>query len=183
MVLENLATLFRAQLADHTKASTLGTEIQLAKDYLEIELIRMGSNRLKTSWRIKAPEDTVTPSLLLQPLLENAVYHGIEPLRGAGMISTSILKVRNWIYITISNPLPDRPNTEKRQGNQMALQNLSERLALMFDQDATLSFHTKDGKYLTKIRIPYRSARIAAIKQYTEQKERNEQAEKTDNPS
>ena len=173
-VLENLATLFRAQLGDHTKPSTLEEEVQLAQDYLSIEQIRMGHNRLKTKWRIKAPSDTLTPSLLLQPLLENAVYHGIEPLRSPGVISTSVIRVRNWVYITISNPLPDKPNMERRKGNNMALQNLSERLTLMFDQDAVLSSEIKDDKYLTKIRIPYRYARVEAVKLYVELKEKRE---------
>lgn len=179
MVLENLATLFRAQLGDHMKPSTLDDEIELAKDYLAIEQIRMGPTRLKTRWKIKAPGDTITPSLLLQPLLENAVYHGIEPIRTPGLISTSVIKVRNWVYITITNPLPDSPKeVTKREGNQMALKNLSERLALMFDQDAILSSSIEDGKYKTKIRIPYRSARVMAVNEYKEQKELKEQKER-----
>lgn len=179
MVLENLATLFRAQLGDHIKPSSLDEEIELAKDYLAIEQIRMGSTRLQTSWKIKAPLDTITPSLFLQPLLENAVYHGIEPIHTPGVISTSVIKVRNWVYITITNPLPNSPKEmNRREGNKMALKNLSERLALMFDQDATLSFSIKESKYITKIRIPYRSARVMAVNQYKEQKERKEQKEK-----
>ncbi|WP_434778792.1 sensor histidine kinase [Neisseria sp. Ec49-e6-T10] len=171
MVLENLAELFRAQLGDHTKSSTLEKEIQLAQDYLAIEQIRMGNERLKTSWKVNAPEDAITPSLLLQPLLENAVYHGIEPLRNAGAIRVVILRVKNWIYITITNPLPDVEPAKKRQGNQMALSNLSERLALMFDQDARLSFKTEQNKYITQIRLPYRSARMEAIKEFSDKRE------------
>lgn len=171
MILENLADLFRAQLGDHTKSSTLEKEIELASSYIAIEQIRMGTERLKIKWKIDAPNDAQVPSLLLQPLLENAVFHGIEPLRSAGLINIRILKVKDWIYIRIINPVAQETSTRTRQGNQMALTNLSERLALMFDQDAKLTFKQEDNKYQTNIRLPYRSARAEALKAFVAQQE------------
>ncbi|UOO89299.1 histidine kinase [Vitreoscilla massiliensis] len=159
MVLENLADLFRAQLKDGNQASTLGREIELAQGYLAIETIRMGHQRLQSMWYVDAPEQAEVPHLLLQPLLENAVYHGIEPSHRPGEISISIIKRQDWIYIRIDNPLPEESNkTKKRQGNQMALANLSDRLTLMYDADATVRSSKQGDIFRVDMRLPYRKA-------------------------
>ena len=159
MVLENLADLFRAQLKDGNQSSTLGREIELAQGYLAIETIRMGHQRLQSMWYVDAPEQAEVPHLLLQPLLENAVYHGIEPSHRPGEISISIIKRQDWIYIRIDNPLPEDNNkTKKRQGNQMALANLSDRLTLMYDADATVRSSKQGDIFRVDMRIPYRKA-------------------------
>lgn len=77
-LLENLANLFRAQLRDGSQSSTLGQEIEWAQEYIAIEQIRMGHMRVQVMWQHQAPDDAETPHLLLQPLLENAVFHGVE---------------------------------------------------------------------------------------------------------
>ena len=78
-LIEDLADLFRACLADSTDASTMADELKLVRGYLDIEALRLGE-RLQVDWDVEdMPEDTTVPSLLLQPLVENAVYHGIEP--------------------------------------------------------------------------------------------------------
>ena len=159
MVLENLADLFRAQLKDGNQSSTLGKEIELAQGYLAIETIRMGHQRLQSMWYVDAPEQAEVPHLLLQPLLENAVYHGIEPSHRPGEISISIIKRQDWIYIRIDNPLPEDSNkTKKRQGNQMALANLSDRLTLMYDADATVRSSKQGDIFRVDMRLPYRKA-------------------------
>ena len=85
-VVENLADLFRATLGDPDKLSTLGQEIELAKGYLNIETMRLGK-RLQVQWMLDDSLMPVTmPSMILQPLLENAVYHGIEPSAEGGII-------------------------------------------------------------------------------------------------
>ena len=156
-VLVNLADLFRAQLKSSSKDSYLGKEIELAQGYLSIEEIRMGAERIASEWTINAPENARVPHLLLQPLVENAVYHGVEPAMTQCTIRISILHKGEWIYIRIENPIP--PNSEQQEhvsGNKMALTNLSERLFLMYDRDAVLNCSEINGIYRVDIRIPYR---------------------------
>ncbi len=156
-VLENLADLFRAQLKSDERESTLGREIELAKGYIDIEQIRMSKDRLQINWQINAPENAIVPHLLLQPLLENAVYHGIEPSSQLGVISVGIVRKNAWIYIRIDNPIPANQENPHHTGNRMALKNLSERLFLMYDRDATLHSSTPNNKtYRVDIRLPYR---------------------------
>ena len=161
-VLENLADLFRAQLKSDSRESTLGREIELAKGYIDIEQIRMGQERLQINWQINAPENAVVPHLLLQPLLENAVYHGIEPSSQLGVISVEIVKKNAWIYIRIDNPIPTNKEDEHRTGNHMALKNLSERLFLMYDRDASLLSSMPDDKtYRVDITLPYHPYKLS----------------------
>ena len=156
MILENLADLFRAQLAEPGRTSTLENEIELAKMYLSIEQARMG-DRLKVTWTIQAPGDTVMPPLLLQPLLENAVYHGIERLREPAEITVSAVLIKRQISIAVLNPIdPGHPSIH--DGNKIALKNLAERLALIFDADAELHVNHGTNSFLVRIEFPYRSA-------------------------
>ncbi len=159
MVLENLADLFRAQLQSGPQSSTMGREIELAQGYIAIEQVRMGSARLHVRWNLQVPDDAEVPHLLLQPLLENAVYHGVEPLHRPGQIHVGIVRRQNWIYIRIDNPLPEqnRGITERKNGNQMAMVNLAERLHLMYDRDATLIHKRQGSLFRVDIRIPYRT--------------------------
>ena len=117
----------------------------------------MGAERIASEWTINAPENARVPHLLLQPLVENAVYHGVEPAMTQCTIRISILHKGEWIYIRIENPIP--PNSEQQEhvsGNKMALTNLSERLFLMYDRDAVLNCSEINGIYRVDIRIPYR---------------------------
>lgn len=157
-LLENLANLFRAQLRDGSQISTLGQEIEWAQEYMAIEQIRMGPTRVQVMWHHDAPSDAQTPHLLLQPLLENAVFHGIESTHRPGCI-TVITELKNrWIYITIENPyVPQESelNIKPHKGNSMALKNLRERLALMYDNDATARTEQTDTVFRIYIRLPY----------------------------
>lgn len=156
MILENLADLFRAQLAEPGRTSTLENEIELAKMYLSIEQERLG-DRLKVKWTIQAPGDTIMPPLLLQPLLENAVYHGVERLRDPGEITVSVVLIRRHVSVAVLNPIdPTQPSLH--DGNKIALKNLAERLALIFDADATLHVNQGADSFLVRIELPYRSA-------------------------
>ncbi|WP_434631447.1 sensor histidine kinase [Chromobacterium sp. CV08] len=152
-VLVNLAELFRAQMTAPDRASTLAREIELARMYLAIEAERLGP-RLRTVWRIEAPLDAALPPLVLQPLVENAVYHGAEQLAGEVEIVVSARLQNGQLELTLDNPAPETPAPSA--GNRMALSNLRERLALFFDAEASLSSELRDGRYRTRIRLPYR---------------------------
>ncbi|MDF0605006.1 histidine kinase [Neisseriaceae bacterium TC5R-5] len=154
MVLENLAELFRAQLADPGGNSSLLREIELANMYLAIESERLGE-RLNVHWQIDAPLDAILPSLFLQPLVENAVFHGVERLSEPSIITIMAKLKRQQLELTLSNSV----NQEKPPlvtGHQMALANLAERLELFFDAEASLETIEKAGFYTILIRLPYR---------------------------
>lgn len=158
-LLENLANLFRAQLRDGSQSSTLGQEIEWAQEYIAIEQIRMGHMRVQVMWQHHAPDDAETPHLLLQPLLENAVFHGVESTHRPGMISVQTKLHKSAVYIRIENPFvppEDAENVKPHKGNSMALANLKERLQLMYDNDAKLQSRQIDGVYRVDIRLPYR---------------------------
>ncbi len=160
MLLENLANLFRAQLRDGSQASTLGQEIEWAQEYIAIEQIRMGHTRLQVMWQHNAPDDAQTPHLFLQPLLENAVFHGIESTHRPGCINVYTSRKNHWLYLRIENPSippdPSKEATKPRKGNSMALQNLKERLSLMYDNDAVIKSQQLENIFRVDIRLPYR---------------------------
>lgn len=156
MVLENLADLFRAQLADPARQSTLGREIELASMYLAIEAVRLGA-RLQVSWDVQAPLDAALPPLILQPLAENAVFHGIERLPDGGEIRIQARRHEQQLELTISNPVNPEP-ANAAPGHHMALDNLAERLELYFDAEASLNARLDGERFVTRIRLPYRPA-------------------------
>ena len=158
--LEDLAELFRVLMRDNRDLAPLADEVELCRQYLELEQLRLG-DRLVVDWNVKSmPGDALVPPLVLQPLLENAVYHGIEPSTEQGVISINIFASRNEVHAVLKNPYV--ANTERhRAGNRMAIANIRERLALHFDAEASLDSRlTRDG-YEVHIRIPYRTVKPA----------------------
>jgi len=157
MVLENLADLFRAQMADPARASCLEREIALAKMYLAIENERLGQ-QLNVVWDIQAALDASMPPLILQPLVENAVLHGLKGHGRHGEIRIRAQIKNGQLLLSVSNPAPDRRDQPHR-GNQMAMDNLRERLQLFYDAEASLQVAEADQQYHTLIRLPYRPLR------------------------
>lgn len=155
--LEELAELFRALMRDNRELVPLSEEIALARKYLDFERLRLGE-RLQVQWDVAAcPSDLLAPPLLLQPLIENAVYHGIEPAEGAGEIHVRVAATGDSVRIEIDNPLVATP--ERRCGNSMALENLRERLLLFYDLEARLECSERDGRYCVRLDLPVRRAR------------------------
>ena len=153
--LEDLAELFRVLMAENKQMSTLWRELELARNYLALEQLRLGE-RLKIDWHTDhAPMQARLPPLILQPLLENAVYHGIEPHPDIGMISVNVYRSRNELHIDIRNPY--QPQAESQHnGNKMAMGNIRERLALFFDAEASLKATVGNNYYQVHIVVPYR---------------------------
>lgn len=152
-VIENLAELFRALMSDQRNLVRLDEEVNLCLNYLEIEQIRLGE-RLKVNWKIEAmPAAALVPPLLLQPLVENAVYHGIEPNEGPGCIDIEIDDLGRQVRIKLSNPA-GKPGAATSQGNRMALANIRERLQLQYDAEASLTVESRDGRYLVTMTLP-----------------------------
>ena len=102
----DLADLFRASLKKNSPTVTLAEEIAMAQQYQRIEELRLG-DRLKVNWQIDAlPADAHMPRLLLQPLLENAIYHGIETQPEGGSVEVHGTRDADILNIEIVNPLP-----------------------------------------------------------------------------
>jgi len=128
----------------------------LCRQYLDLEKLRLGE-RLGVDWNIKSmPGDALVPPLLLQPLLENAVYHGIESQSARGTISINIFLSRGEVHAILRNPYSDHGKRHVR-GNRMALANIRERLALHFDAEARLESRVLPDAYEVHIRLPYRT--------------------------
>ena len=151
--LEDLADLFRVLMADNRDLVPLEREVELCRQYLGLEALRLG-NRLRVQWQVdKMPGDALVPPLLLQPLLENAVYHGIEPSMEPGVISIHIFNDRDRVHMLLRNP--SRKQGSHHTGNKMALANIRERLSLHFDAEASLQTRDTDGQYEVRIALPY----------------------------
>ena len=151
--LEDMADLFRVLMADNRDLAPLENEVDLCRQYLALEQLRLGA-RLQIEWHVdKMPKDALMPPLVLQPLLENAVYHGIEPSIEPGVISVNIYHVRDQVHMVLRNPY--RKDGNHHAGNKMALGNIRERLALHFDAEASLRTRVGDNEYQVHITIPY----------------------------
>lgn len=151
--LEDLADLFRVVMGDNRELSPISREIELCRQYLDLEQLRLG-DRLKVVWRIdKMPPDALIPPLLLQPLLENAVYHGIEPRVEPGEICIDIYTLRKRLHAVLRNPYSREG--DHHAGNKMALGNIRERLQLHFDAEATLDTRVGEDIYQVHIVLPY----------------------------
>ena len=155
-LLHDLADLYRALLADARTLVPLEQEIALARAYANIEQRRLGE-RLRLHWLCDhAPVQALVPTLLLQPLVENAVRYGVEPnpagadvtLQAVADDTTLLLYVRN------SLPPPAVPDQAPQNGNHMALDNIRERLALHFDAEASLRIQQTAGEFEVLVRLP-----------------------------
>jgi two-component system sensor histidine kinase AlgZ len=157
-VVEDLSDLFRASLADGGRRSTLGDELEMARGYLRIEAQRLGE-RLRVRWDLQdtLPLHAYMPSLLLQPLLENAVYHGIEPALDGGEILVSVRARRGLLNISVANTVPEGAHSQRR-GNRMAQRNVAERLRAFYGDEAGMRIGEVDGRYQVRIHLPVREA-------------------------
>ncbi|MFA6204025.1 MAG: histidine kinase [Gallionella sp.] len=153
--LEDMADLFRMAMSDEQDLVPLGNEIQLCRQYIALEQLRM-EGRLRVEWIIKdLPDDTLIPAFLLQPLLENAVYHGIEPLIDGGCIHIMLQRSGASLQIRVDNPCPESNEVRSHEGNKIALQNIRERLALLFDAEASYQVLSSNNTYRVEINLPY----------------------------
>lgn len=150
---EDLAELFRASLAAGTRLVSVDEELQLARRYLDIEELRLG-DRLHVAWRIsELPRDARLPALTLQPLFENAIHYGIEPLTAGGTITVDAARQGKRLSIVIANPLgPARP---KRSGSRIAQDNVRERLAAHFGDAGALTIVQDATSYTVTVTFPY----------------------------
>ncbi|MBL8313388.1 MAG: histidine kinase [Rubrivivax sp.] len=150
-VLEDLAELFRVALAEAGASVSLEEEIELARRYLAIEEVRFG-RRLTVEWEIDPRVHAArVPPLVLQPLVENAVRHGIEPSTEGGRITVRARLNRGQVVLVVSNTLGDEPGSP---GHGMALHNIRERLRLLHDVAAECDVRRENGLFQARIVLP-----------------------------
>ncbi|MBW8366814.1 MAG: sensor histidine kinase [Arenimonas sp.] len=154
--LEDLADLFRAALGAGDGDATLQQEIELARRYLAIEKLRL-RDRLRVSWKLPEPLPAIRlPKLVLQPLLENAVVHGIAPLPEGGEIEVSIRVARDRLELRITNPCRHAGMNDagSSAGNGHAQASIAQRLAFHFGPGAKMTARLVDGHYFCEISLP-----------------------------
>ena len=157
----DMADLFRVLMRDNRDLVPLADEIELCRQYLELEKLRL-SDRLTVEWHLNnMPKDALVPPLVLQPLLENAVYHGIEPSSTPGVVSINIFCKGGDVHAILRNPY-QAEGGRHHAGNKMALGNIRERLKLHFDAEGALESRVREAMYEVHIRMPYRTVRAPA---------------------
>lgn len=151
---EDLADLFRATLKDSARPLRLKEELELTRIYQRIEMLRLGE-RLKVKWEVAdLPMRALIPGLTIQPLLENAIYHGIEPLDGGGTVVISGGVEDGRVVISVSNPVSERAAEGQRVGNRLALDNIRERLQLAHGSRGEVEVRSTADRFEVMIRFP-----------------------------
>ena len=149
----DLSELFRSSLGKHDYVS-LREEIQITQRYVNIESLRLGE-RLKVMWQVpRILPSLQMPALMLQPLVENAIYHGIEPIREGGVIDVIIDVEEEQVRISINNPVPQQIQEGRRKGNQIALSNIKQRLALSYGENSSMQISHTDQQHAVVLLIP-----------------------------
>jgi two-component system sensor histidine kinase AlgZ len=152
--LQDLADLFRVLLADARKLVPISAEREISRQYLEIEKLRLG-DRLKIKWNVNnVPRNAQIPALTLQPLLENAIYHGIEPSFGGGLVKIELWGEGDMLNVLISNPIPEIRKHARGKGNKIAMDNIRQRLETHFGDQASLQTFEEGNQYHVKLKMP-----------------------------
>lgn len=166
-ILEDLAELFRVLMRDSRERVPLAQEIALCRQYLAIEGLRLGE-RLRVAWDIdESAESALVPGLILQPLIENAVYHGVETRPEGGLIEVFVKREGKMLVLRVVNSVELFPagvstvaargsavQGARRTGNHMALDNVRERLALIHDLEARLETRIEPGRFEVRVILP-----------------------------
>lgn len=149
----DLAQLFRASLSEAVVVP-LEDEITLCKQFVSIEKTRLGQ-RLTVDWTIDLHDSRPDiPSLLLQPLLENAIYHGIQPLAEGGVVTVDVAAKGGEVALCVRNPVAALSTAARRQSNGIALENIRRRLQAHFGERAFMRCRRENNEFIVAIRYP-----------------------------
>ena len=153
-VVEDLSSLFRASLNDSTSEPvTLAQELDLCEKYVYIESLRL-DDRLTVQWDVNVDTAAISiPLLTLQPLLENSIYHGIQPLPKGGTVTVSVELEGPHVQIEITNPMSDT-SYEHKQGNRMAIDNIRNRMTALYGPEALLTTDVSGGFFTARLIYP-----------------------------
>lgn len=150
---QDLADLFRANLSEKRSLITLKEELESARIYQRIEQLRMGE-RLRVRWLVTdLPMRALVPALTVQPLLENAIGHGVEGIEGGGEVIVEGSADDDMLLLRVRNPLPLDGGTG-RSGHGIALENIRERLALLYGERASVTAGREGDEYVVQLRFP-----------------------------
>jgi two-component system sensor histidine kinase AlgZ len=150
-LLEDLSELFRHALVSKGEAVTLAEEVKLARAYMAIEEIRFGE-RLRVEWSIDSRAGSAkVPSLFLQPLVENAVKHGVEPSPAGAEVKITIQRRGQLVVIKVTNTVPAG---QGKPGHGVAQENVRDRLRLLHDVQAQFQTALIDGLYQVRMEVP-----------------------------
>lgn len=155
---EDLAALFRASLAEADTEVTLAEELGLCRRYAHIEMLRLG-DRLQMEWRVDSlPATARIPGLTLQPLLENAIYHGIQQVPEGGTVTIEGEVSEGLLTLRVLNPVAsvDTATQIKADGNRLAQQNIHARLRALYGPRAGLKTALEGGVHCATICYPFR---------------------------
>jgi len=154
-ITEDLAELFRMLFREEHEMIAWSRELTLSEHYIDIEKQRL-DERLSIRWQVTdIPADAMVPALILQPLLENAIFHGIEPEINGGSIAVLGEFKNNQLKITVQNS--NSKNLVHRQGNKVALANIQERLKAHFQGKAAIICDEKNDIYSAIVTLPYQT--------------------------
>lgn len=149
----DLAQLFRASLSEETMVS-LEKELALCQQFVSIEQTRLGA-RLQVDWQLELNEQfTLVPSLLLQPLIENAIYHGVQSLPDGGVVTVAARIEKGQVHLQVRNPVGEQRDKLDASNNGMALENISHRLQAHFAERAFLACRREGSEFTVDIRYP-----------------------------
>lgn len=153
---EDLSELFRASLQENDRSTTVADELRLCELYLGIEKLRLGE-RLQVDWQVaREVHDAPMPTLLLQPLVENAIYHGISQLPDGGSICIALEEQDNTVNVRVENPLP--VSAPPSGGNKLALANIRERLEALYGAEGFLEASPAGDMFSVTLRYPREAA-------------------------
>lgn len=153
-LIEDLSDLFRASLSEPGLVK-LDKELDLCRRFSRIEQTRLG-DRLQVNWRIEGDTSAaLIPSLLLQPLVENSIYHGIQPLPKGGVVDVDVCISGGDVRLAVSNPVPELDISGRRsQGNGIALDNMKRRLEAYYGSKASTSIVAHAGRFSVQLQFP-----------------------------
>lgn len=165
-VVEDLSELFRASLQEAGSFVSISQELDLCRRYINIEGLRLG-DRLNVQWNVETPPKSAEiPLLLIQPLIENAVYHGIQPIPEGGLITVDVGFDQEQMHLVITNPLVDqashstaasptqpKPNNPRR-GNSIAIDNIRQRLSVVYGENAKLITKQEGSRFTATLKCP-----------------------------
>jgi len=158
---EDLADLFRASLLPARDRVTLGGELELCRQYLRIEALRL-QDRLAIDWQIdELPADALVPVLSIQPLIENAIYHGIEPLPQGGVTRIRGQREGYRLTVVIENPKPTDGRRSSRASHGFAQENVGQRLQAFYGGSGGLKVEDLGDHYRATLSFPYERAEDA----------------------
>jgi two-component system sensor histidine kinase AlgZ len=150
-LLEDLSELFRHALVAKADSTTLAEEVQVARHYLAIEEVRFGE-RLRVEWSVDPRAGSArVPALFLQPLVENAVKHGVEPSPTGADVKVTTQKRGSVVVIKVTNTVPAG---QGKPGHGVAQDNVRDRLRLLHDVQAQFQTALIDGLYQVRMEVP-----------------------------